>query len=193
MAQSEAREREPAVEQPFDEVAENVVGLDQAAARRVVDLLQQDIASFALMYHQYYKHVFLLEGPQFRELQHLMEMHAHQVEDEIEEFGERINLLGAVPAMQMAKQLELTYLSEEPAGAMSIRDMVEKDARDEGTIAGHLRGHIDVADEVGDFGTVQMLKRILRNAEKRAAFLDKHLRAESLFEEIPGQREMVEV
>ena len=168
------------VEQEFGDVEDNALMLDTSVAREVVDLLNRDLASLYLLHHQYHKHLWLIEGPQFRELEQLFAMHAEQVELAAVEIGERVNALGGIPAATMRKQLELAYLEEEPDGALAVRDMLERDVAAEATIATRLREHIRHVTELEEWGTEDLLKQTLQATEKRAAFVQKHLERESL-------------
>lgn len=168
------------IEQEFDEVSDNALMLSEDVAREVVDLLNRDLATLYVLHHQYHKHLWLIEGPQFRELEQLFLMHAEQVELEAVEIGERVNALGGIPAATMRKQLEMTYFEEEPDGALPIRDMLERDVEAETTIAKRLREHIRHVTTLEDWGTEDLLKQTLQATEKRLAFVQKHLERESL-------------
>lgn len=172
--------RQYEIEQEFDEVESNVLMLDEDVTKQVTAALNQDLASMYVLHHQYHKHQWLVEGPQFRELEQLFALHAEQVELTAVDLGERINALGAIPAATMRKQLELTYVQEEPDGSLAIRDMLERDVEAERTIANKLREHIKLTIELGDWGTEDLLKQTLQAAEKRASFVQKHLERESL-------------
>ena len=173
-------QRQYVIEQEFGEIEENPLMIDTSVAREVVDLLNRDLATLYLLHHQYHKHLWLIEGPQFRELEQLFLLHAEQVELAAVELGERINALGGIPAATMRKQIEMAYLEEEPDGATAIRDMLESDVEAEATIAVRLREHIRLVTELEDWGTEDLLKQTLQATEKRAAFVQKHLERESL-------------
>lgn len=183
---------QPEIEQEFGEVEQNALMLDRQVAHEVVVLLNQDLASLYLLHHQYHKHLWLVEGPQFRELEQLFTMHAEQVELAAVELGERINALGGIPAATMRKQIELAYLEEEPDGALALRAMLERDVMAEATIALNLREHITRVTELEDWGTEDMLKQTLQATEKRAAFVQKHLERESLDRDMVGKEPRAE-
>lgn len=168
------------IEQEYDAVESNVLMLDEKITAQLVKVMNQDLASLYVLHHQYHKHQWVVEGPQFRELEKLFAMHAEQVELAAVEIGERTNALGGVPAATMRKQLEIAYLEEEPDGIIGIRDMLLRDVAAERGIANHLREHIKLATDLGDWGTEDLLKTTLQATEKRAAFVQKHLERESL-------------
>jgi DNA-binding ferritin-like protein len=172
--------RQYEIEQEYDEVESNALMLDTSVTKPVIDMLNQHLASLYLLHHQYHKHLWVVEGPQFRELEQLFLMHAEQVELAAVEIGERVNALGGVPAATMRRQLEVAYLEEEPDGILGIRDMLERDVETERAIANKLREHVAKIAELGDWGTEDLLKQTLTTTEKRAAFVQKHLERESL-------------
>ena len=168
------------IEQEYDVVESNSLMLDEKVTKAVIELLNTDLASLYILHHQYHKHQWVVEGPQFRELEQLFSMHADQVELAAVEIGERVNALGGVPAASMRKQLEQAYLQEEPDGIIGLRDMLIRDVEFERTISLKLREHIRAVTDLGDWGTEDLLKQTLQATEKRAAFVQKHLERESL-------------
>lgn len=173
-------QREYTVEQEYGDVEDNPLMLDETVTRKVIVLLNAHLASLYVLHHQYHKHQWVVEGPQFRELEQLFSMHAEQVEAAAVEVGERVNSLGGVPASTMRKQLEESYLEEEPDGILSIRDMLYRDVDAERTIAIRMRDDIRTATKLGDWGSEDLLKATLEATEKRASFVQKHLERESL-------------
>lgn len=173
-------EKQYQIEQEYGTVEENALMLDQDAAQQIVEALNKDLASLYLLHHQYHKHLWVVAGPQYRQLEQLFTMHSEQVELAAVEVGERINSLGGVPAATLSRQLQESYLDEEPDGIIGIRDMLERDVEAERTIAQNLRKNIKLATKLGDWGTEDLLKETLQATEKRADFVQKHLQAESL-------------
>jgi DNA-binding ferritin-like protein len=168
------------IEQEYGEVGENALMLDEGTAKQLVEALNTDLASMYLLHHQYHKHLWVVAGPEYRQLEQLFTMHAEQVEVAAVEFGERINSLGGVPAATLRRQIEESYLDEEPDGILGVRDMLKRDVEAERTIAGKLREHAKLATNLGDWGTEDLLKDTLQATEKRADFVQKHLQSESL-------------
>jgi starvation-inducible DNA-binding protein len=173
-------QREYTVEQEYGEVESNPLMLDEKVTRKVISALNAHLASLYVLHHQYHKHQWVVEGPQFRELEQLFSMHAEQVEAAAVELGERVNSLGGVPASTMRKQLEVSYLEEEPDGILEIREMLYRDVDSERMIATRLRDDIRTVTELGDWGSEDLLKATLQATEKRASFVQKHLERESL-------------
>lgn len=176
------------IEQEYGEVEDNALMLPTETATQLVQALNTDLASMYVLHHQYHKHQWVVEGPQFRELEQLFALHADQVEAAAVEIGDRVNTLGGVPASGLRKQLEETYVAEEPDGILGIRDMLERDVDAERTIAGKLREHAKLATQLGDWATEDLLKDTLQATEKRADFVQKHLQRESLSRPLIGTK-----
>ncbi|WP_026371024.1 DNA starvation/stationary phase protection protein DpsA [Kallotenue papyrolyticum] len=168
-------------------VRDNPFGLPHETASQVVGALNQDLASMITLYQQYHKHHWIVEGAQFLELHLLLEEHYNQLHDQFDQVAERIVALGGLPVSGPAEIQEHAYIKHEDPGMFDLREMLEHDLAAEGTLASHLRQHIELASRLGDYGTEALLKAILEATEKRAAFLEKHLQEESLTRGIPAR------
>lgn len=174
------------VRQELNVVRDNPFGLPQAAASKVVEMLNQDLASMFTLYHQYHKHHWIVEGAQFFELHLLLEEHYTQLHNQFDEVAERIVALGGLPVTGPTQIEQHAYIKHEAEGMFDLREMLDHDVDAECTIAEKMREHITEANQLGDYGTESLLKTILETGEKRAAFLEKHLMRESLSKNIPA-------
>ncbi len=166
-------------------VKANPLGLDKKTATKVIDMLNADLASMFMLYHQYHKHHWIVEGAQFLELHLLLEAHYTQLHDQFDIVAERIVALGGLPVVSPADIEQHSYITHEAAGMFDLRTMLQNDIAAEATIAENMRKHIASANNSGDYGSENILKVILEAGEKRAAFLQKHLEPESLTRHIP--------
>lgn len=167
-------------------VRDNPFGLPQAAASQVVELMNQDLAAMFTLYNQYHKHHWIVEGAQFLELHLLLEEHYTQLHDQFDEVAERIVALGGLPVSSPSEIEQHSYIKHEESGMLNLREMLEHDVDAECSIAENMRSHITQANQLGDYGSESLLKTILEQTEKRAAFLEKHLMRESLAKRIPA-------
>jgi starvation-inducible DNA-binding protein len=166
-------------------VRDNPFGLPRKAASEVVAALNTDLAAMITLYLQYHKHHWIVEGAQFLELHLLLEEHYTQLHTQLDQVAERIVALGGLPVSAPAELQEHSYVEHETPGMIDLREMLDHDLEAEGLLAQHMREHIRLASDQGDFGTESLLKTILEATEKRAAFLEKHLMHESLTRRIP--------
>jgi DNA-binding ferritin-like protein len=166
--------------QPMGTIAYDRIGLGEAAARQVVGLLNQDLATYYTLFHMYRKHHWCVQGPQFYELHLLLEKNYTEVDLHGDLIAERIRVLGGVPVSGPAAQQAAAYMAVEPEGILPLRQSLEGDLRAEGEIARRLREHIQTAMELGDYGTEDTLKELLTAAEERADALAHSLERETL-------------
>lgn len=174
------------VRQQLNVVRDNPFGLPHESASQVVDMLNQDLASMFTLYHQYHKHHWIVEGAQFFELHLLLEEHYTQLHDQFDQVAERIVALGGLPVTGPSAIEKHAYIEHETEGMFDLREMLEHDVDAECTMAEKMREHIAQATQLGDYGSESLLKTILEQTEKRAAFLEKHLMRESLSKSIPA-------
>lgn len=174
------------VRQELSVVRDNPFGLPHETASQVVNALNQDLASMFVLYHQYHKHHWIVEGAQFLELHLLLEEHYTQLHTQFDEVAERIVALGGLPATGPSVIEQHSYIQHEAEGMFDLREMLDHDVTAECALAEHIRGHVGLSNKLGDYGTEAMLKAILEATEKRAAFLEKHLMRESLSKSIPA-------
>ncbi|MHC5004455.1 MAG: ferritin-like domain-containing protein [Planctomycetota bacterium] len=169
-----------AVWKPKTELEGNPIGLGKDVVGTVAPLLDEHLASMFTLFHQYQKHHWLVEGPQFRDIHVFLEESYTQVHQQVDAIAERMTALGAVPTSSPVQQAELSYIEHEPEGVFRLRAMLERDREAEGTIARKLRTTIQECTRLGDFGTETLLKQTLLAVEDRAHHLDHYLGGDSL-------------
>jgi DNA-binding ferritin-like protein len=161
-------------------IEENPVGLSEEATEELIPLLDEIQCTLWTLYHQYHKHHWLVEGPQFRDLHHFLEENYDEVHKYVDRIAERITALGGIPTSSPAKQAELSHVEHEPEGTYRLRAMLEHDLEGERILSVLVRETIDVALEHGDHGTKRELEKVLTKAEDRAHHLDHFLGEDTL-------------
>jgi DNA-binding ferritin-like protein len=162
-------------------IEENPVGIDQAAAEELIPKLDEIQATLWTLYHQYHKHHWLVEGPQFHDLHAFFEEQYTEVHKYVDRIAERITALGGIPTSSPAGHAELSHVKHEPEGTYRLRTMLRHDLRGERVLCGQLREAIDLAVEHGDHGTKRELQKVLTKAEDRAHHVD-HLLGDDTLE-----------
>jgi DNA-binding ferritin-like protein len=165
---------------PQQMIEENPVGLSEEAVQELVPRLDEIQCTLWTLYHQYHKHHWLVEGPQFRDLHLFFEENYEEVHKYVDAIAERVTALGGIPTSDPAKQAELSHVEHEPEGTYRLRKMLQHDLEAERTLATVVRGAIDVALEHGDHGTKRELQKVLTKAEDRAHHLDHFLGEDTL-------------
>ncbi|MFB6231895.1 MAG: ferritin-like domain-containing protein [Salinibacter sp.] len=165
---------------PQQMIEENPVGLDQDVAEQLIPKLDEIQCTLWTMYHQYQKHHWLVEGPQFNDLHLFLEENYEEVHKYLDRLAERITALGGIPTSAPDVQAELSHVEHEPEGTYRVRQMLQHDLAAEQTLSTILRDTIEQAQELGDPGTERELKKALTKAEDRAHHLDHFLGEDSL-------------
>lgn len=159
---------------------DNPIGLSKEVTSQLVPELDRHIASLFVLFHQYQKHHWLVEGAQFRDLHMFLGEAYGEVHKTIDAIAERMTALGGIPTCNPIEQAKLAYIAHEPEGAFRVRAMLERDRAHEGEIAKVLRETIRAARELGDFGTEELLMDALLEGESRAHHVDHFLGDDSL-------------
>jgi DNA-binding ferritin-like protein len=166
--------------QSVDQVVENPLGLKMNETRQVVQALNSDLASEYVLYHQYKKHHWLVEGAEYWQIHKLLDEHAGQALKYADMMAERITALSGVPIAGPAEQEKAAYIQHEPEGLYDLREMLENDQRGGQAIVLKLREHIELANRLGDYGTEHLLRETLLGQEELVHQLDHLLALESL-------------
>ena len=163
-----------------DTIEDNPIGLPQEVTSKLIPKLDRHQASLFLLFHQYQKHHWLVEGPQFRDLHLFLQEGYEAVHKQVDMIAERMTALGGIPTAHPVELAKLAYVEHEPEGTFRIRAMLKADRSVEGQIAQKLRKTIAEARESGDPGTEHLLKEVLLGVEDRAHHLDHFLGSDSL-------------
>jgi DNA-binding ferritin-like protein len=164
---------------PKDTIEANPIGLSRDIVGKLIPELDRHIASLFVLFHQYQKHHWLVEGPQFHDLHKFLNECYEKVHEQVDELAERLTALGGTPTCNPVEQAKIAYIQHEPEGTFRIRQMLARDVEAEGTIATKIRHTIKLARDE-DPGTEQLLKTIIYQIEDRAHHLDHFLGSDSL-------------
>ena len=165
---------------PQQMIEENPVGIAPEAAEQLIPKLDEIQCTLWTLYHQYHKHHWLVEGPQFPDLHAFFEEHYTEVHKYVDRVAERITALGGIPTSSPAEQSKLSHVTHEPEGTYRLRKMLKHDLDGERVLAGQLREAIDLAIDHGDHGTKRELQKVLTKVEDRAHHIDHLLGEDSL-------------
>ncbi|MDX1547914.1 MAG: ferritin-like domain-containing protein [Rhodothermales bacterium] len=165
---------------PQSMIEDNPIGLDRDTVEQLIPMLDELQASMWILYHQYHKHHWLVEGPQFRDLHLFLEHNYEEVHAHLDALAERMTALGGIPTSDPVNQAKIAFVTHEPEGTYRIRPSLRHDRAVERQIAQHLRRAIQTASERGDFGTKTLLEGILFKTEDRAHHLDHFLGEDGL-------------
>lgn len=158
----------------------NPVGLPDAAANAISADLDKHLASFVVLWAQYHKYHWMVEGPQFRDLHLFLQNNYEECTEDLDAIAERITLLGNTPSTTLKAYAANSYCEEENEDVMHIRDSLKFAMDNETKVCNRFRKTIKLCIEHDDFGTKKMIEGMLERAENRAHHLEHFLGHDSL-------------
>ena len=174
MATQESTSRE------FGSVEENDLRLDVEKSEQIIDALNQDLADTYVLYHQVKKHHWNVEGAEFRDLHLFLGEAAENAEAAADRIAERAQALGGTPISGPAEQADHASVEYEGQEVWDIRTSLEHDLEMYGDIIESLRDHVELAENLGDHATAQILREILVTTEEDAHHIEHYLGDDTL-------------
>ncbi|MBX0285371.1 DNA starvation/stationary phase protection protein DpsA [Haloarcula salinisoli] len=168
------------VSREFGTVEENDLRLDVEKSEQIIDALNQDLANVYVLYHQVKKHHWNVEGAEFRDLHLFLGDAAMNLEEAADELAERAQALGGTPISGPAAQEEHASVDYEGQDIYNIRTSLEHDLEVYGDIIEATRDHIELAENLGDHATAQILREILVQTEEDAHHIEHYLAGDTL-------------
>ncbi|MFC6754643.1 DNA starvation/stationary phase protection protein DpsA [Halorubrum tibetense] len=149
-------------------------------AEQLVDALNTDLAATYVLYHQVKKHHWLVEGAEFRDIHVYLGEVAGDLEEGADVLAERAQALGGVPLSGGANYEEHAPVSPEGPDAYDIRTSLENDLEVFGDITEQLREHIQLANNLGDYNTEELLRDVLADVEEHGHHIEHYLEDDTL-------------
>jgi DNA-binding ferritin-like protein len=168
------------VSREFGSIEENDLRLDTEKSEQIIDALNQDLADTYVLYHQVKKHHWNVEGAEFRDLHLFLGDAAGNAEAAADEIAERAQALGGTPISGPAEQAEHASVEYEGQDVYDIRTSLEHDLEMYGDVIESLRDHIELAENLGDHATAQILREILVTTEEDAHHIEHYLGDDTL-------------
>lgn len=162
--------------QEFGTVRQFPIGLADKARMLSCRQLNHVLADTQILYALYKKHHWLMRGVTFYQLHLLLDKHASEQLELVDQIAERIQTLGGVAVGDPRHVAELTCLPRPPDGVEEVPAMLSRLLEAHETILIH--SHEDAARvmEQGDDGTNDMLvSDVIRTGELQSWFLAEHL------------------
>ena len=172
--QKQARQR-------YGEVHESeALRIPSEKAEQLVDALNADLAATYVLYHQIKKHHWLVEGAEFHDIHEYLGEVAADLEEDADALAERAQALGGVPLSGGANYEEHAQVSPEDADAYDIRTSLENDLEMFGDVIETLREHVQLANNLGDYATEELLRDVLETVEEHGHHLEHYLEDDTL-------------
>ena len=136
----------------------------------VVEQLQRQVANALVLYLNYKHYHWQTYGPMFRDLHLLFDEFAKAVLETLDEFAERVRMIGQDPVA--SPQEMLTAASVKVATReQTMRGMIQEADTNLLTVIKEIRAGARAADEHDDPGTVDLFSRFVQIHEKHEWWL----------------------
>ncbi|MFA9501900.1 DNA starvation/stationary phase protection protein [Natrinema thermotolerans] len=168
------------VQQEAGTVEENSLRLEPEKAEQIVEALNRDLADAYVLYHQLHKHHWNVEGAEFLDIHVFLQEVYEDVEDAADEIAERLQALGGVPHANMTTLAEKATVEPEDEDVYDIRTSLANDLEMMGDIIESTRQHIELAENLGDHATAEMLREQLVTIEEHTHHIEHYLEDDTL-------------
>jgi len=169
--------------QEFGTVEDNELRLEKEKAEQIIDALNTDLAATYTLYHQLKKHHWNVEGAEFRDLHLFLGDAAMNAEEAADELAERAQALGGTPVAGLAALDEHSPVEAEDENVFDIRTSLENDLKMYGDVIESLRDHVELATNLGDHATAEILRSTLVEVEEDAHHIEHYLEDDTLVTE----------
>ncbi|MCD2203105.1 DNA starvation/stationary phase protection protein DpsA [Halobacterium sp. KA-6] len=154
--------------------------IDEEKAEQIIDALNADLAATYVLYHQLRKHHWNVEGAEFRDLHLFLGDAAANAEEFADELAERVQALGGVPHASPATLQEESPVEPEDEDVYDIRTSLQNDLEMYGDIIETLREHVDLAQNLGDHTSAEIVRENLVQVEEDAHHVEHYLEGDTL-------------
>jgi starvation-inducible DNA-binding protein len=141
----------------------------------VVQDLKRQAANAFVLYANYKHYHWQTYGPLFRDLHKLFDGLARDVLATIDEFAERVRMIGQDPPAHLLEAVDTASI-QSAAPHSTMREMVEEAQRNVLVVIDEMRKAAKTADEHNDPGTVDLFSRTVQIHEKHEWWLRDILR-----------------
>ena len=131
----------------------------------LVQSLQRQVANSFVLYANYKHYHWQTFGPLFRDLHLLFDELAKSVLETIDEFAERIRMIGQDPISSPQEVIEQATVQVSQPG-LTVREMIEEGKNNLAVVIKDMRDGARAAEEANDPGTVDLFSRNVQPHEK---------------------------
>ncbi|MCM3787028.1 DNA starvation/stationary phase protection protein [Domibacillus indicus] len=143
-------------------------------SEQLISSVNKQVANWTVLYTKLHNYHWYVKGPQFFTLHAKFEELYTEASGHIDELAERLLALDGKPVATLRESLELATVNE-AEGQEAAEEMVQSVVNDFTTLTGELKEAMDLAAEVGDETTGDMLLAIHQSLEKHVWMLKSFL------------------
>ncbi len=162
--------------QEFGTVRQFPIGLSYDARMYSCQRLNQTLADTQILYALYKKHHWLMRGATFYQLHLLLDKHADEQLELVDQIAERIQTLGGVAVGDPRHVAEITRIQRAPDGVEEVPAMLSRLLEAHEMILADAHDAAARTADMGDDGSNDLLvSDVIRTGEMEAWFLAEHL------------------
>ncbi|MGO4704335.1 Dps family protein [Microvirga sp. 2MCAF38] len=162
--------------QAFGTVRQFPIGLSRDARLYSCQRLNQILADTQILYALYKKHHWLMRGPSFYQLHLLLDKHADEQNELVDEIAERIQTLGGIAVGDPRQVAEITRIPRAPDGCEEVPAMLSRLLEAHEMILIDAHEAASKVEDLGDDGSNDLIvSNVIRTGELQSWFLAEHL------------------
>ncbi|MGW2052104.1 Dps family protein [Streptomyces sp. NPDC001858] len=162
--------------QEFGTVRHFPMGLTYEARMYSCQRLNRILADLQILYSLYKKHHWLMRGATFYSLHLLLDKHAGELLELVDEVAERVQTLGGVAVGDPRHIAEITAIPRAPDGVEEVPAMLSRLLEADTVIVSDAHDAVSRVSDMGDDGTEDLLvSGVIRTLELQGWFLAEHL------------------
>jgi starvation-inducible DNA-binding protein len=162
--------------QAFGTVRQFPLGLSHNARLYSCQRLNQILADTRILHALYKKHHWLMRGPTFYQLHLLLDKHAGELNELIDQIAERVQTLGGVAVGDPRHVAEITRIPRAPNGCEEVPAMLSRLLEAHELILTDAHDAAARLAEEGDDGSNDLIvSGLIRTTELQSWFLVEHL------------------
>ena len=137
----------------------------------LIDALQHQVANALALYLNYKRYHWYAYGHLFRDLHLLFDEHADAVLATLDEFAERVRILGGNPVATLPAIQDATTVLTPATTEHSMRTMLDEAIQNHRRVIAEMREGVELGTRHGDPGTADLFTRTVQVHEKHEWFL----------------------
>lgn len=169
--------------QEWGTVDANALRIGRDDAETIVDALSVDHAGSFNLFYLLRKHYWTAEGAEHDDVADFLEEAYKRVRDVNDDLAVRIVELGGIPPNTPPTIQDYAEVHLEAEDLYDIRASLEGDLEGYATLIASVRDHVDVAEDVGDAATGELLRDVLDDLEDDAHEIEQLLEDDTLVRE----------
>ncbi len=146
----------------------------------MVAALNAELSGLYILFNQVRKHYWIAEGAESNRVAGFLEDAADRLAEMTDDFAVRVHALGGVPVCGPMGIRQHAPMHIEAANLYDARSSLERDLDGYATLAVLMREHVELASELGDEATGELLREHLKTLEGDAQTLDRNLADDTL-------------